>query len=30
MVAHLVYTRVARTAFIFNDIVATLADGDDE
>ena len=30
MVAHLLYTRVARAAAIFNDVAATLAAGDDE
>jgi hypothetical protein len=29
MVAHLLYTRVARAAAIFNDVAATLAEGDD-
>jgi len=30
MVAHLVYSRVTRAAAIFNDVLANLADGDDE
>ena len=30
MVAHLIYTRVRRAAAIFNDVLATIADGDDE